>query len=169
MKLAITGHRPNKLGGDYALISPLMDRIKLTLRGLVLHYGKDIPDAKYSKLTLITGMALGIDTLFAKLAIEMNIPFIAAVPCFNQQAIWPPKSQKIYEDIIMHELCTVVIVSPRVYDPSVMRIRNEWMVDNCDALIAVWDGSSGGTANCVKYAKHKNRHIDYIDPNSLKF
>ncbi len=45
--------------------------------------------------------------------------------------------------------------------------RNKWMVDNCDLLIAVWNGTSGGTANCVNYAKSINKQIIIINPNSL--
>lgn len=39
-----------------------------------------------------------------------------------------------------------------------------WMVDNCDLLIAVHDGSPGGTANCVNYANQKNKKIININP-----
>ena len=42
--------------------------------------------------------------------------------------------------------------------------RNEWMVDHCDILIAVWDGTSGGTANCVNYAQSVNKEKIFIDP-----
>jgi uncharacterized phage-like protein YoqJ len=41
--------------------------------------------------------------------------------------------------------------------------RNEWMVDHCDLLIAVWDGSEGGTANCVRYARHHERQIKRLE------
>jgi uncharacterized phage-like protein YoqJ len=45
-----------------------------------------------------------------------------------------------------------------------MQARNEWMVDNSNAMIAVWDGSPGGTANTVKYAQAKERPVLVIDP-----
>jgi len=38
------------------------------------------------------------------------------------------------------------------------------MVDHSDVLMAMWDGSSGGTKNCYKYAKDKNKRIIRIDP-----
>ncbi len=41
------------------------------------------------------------------------------------------------------------------------------MVNNCDMLIAVWDGSDGGTANCVKYAQSKGVDIRIINPKEL--
>jgi uncharacterized phage-like protein YoqJ len=45
-----------------------------------------------------------------------------------------------------------------------MQKRNEWMVDHADAVIAVWDGSPSGTANCIGYARKKRRPILVIDP-----
>jgi uncharacterized phage-like protein YoqJ len=165
MRIAITGHRPNKLGNDYALTSPLILAIRKRIIEVLEHHAKDLPDAEYEQLTLITGMALGVDTLFAEIAIQLQLPFIAAVPCFDQQKMWPKISQDRYQKIIMDEMCSeVVIVSPKAYDSTVMQIRNKWMVDNCDILIAVWDGTSGGTCNCVKYAKEVNKEIVYINP-----
>lgn len=31
------------------------------------------------------------------------------------------------------------------------------MVDDCDSLLALWDGSSGGTKNCLDYARKKGK------------
>ena len=49
-----------------------------------------------------------------------------------------------------------------------MQIRNQWMVDNCELLIAVFDGTSGGTANCVNYAKSIRKNTVVINPNGYK-
>ena len=42
------------------------------------------------------------------------------------------------------------------------------MVDNADKVIAVWDGSKGGTYNCVKYAEKQNKEIIVINPNDIE-
>lgn len=44
--------------------------------------------------------------------------------------------------------------------------RNQWMVDRADAVLAVWDGSPGGTANCVNYARKVGKPITIIDPRT---
>ena len=41
------------------------------------------------------------------------------------------------------------------------------MVDNSDIIIAVWDGTKGGTYNCVQYAKKKNKEIIQINPKEF--
>jgi nucleoside 2-deoxyribosyltransferase len=64
----------------------------------------------------------------------------------------------------------VILVSDGTYPElgaKCMQDRNIWMVDHCDALIAVWDGTSGGTANCVGYAKRVGKPIVYIDPTNI--
>lgn len=45
-----------------------------------------------------------------------------------------------------------------------MQKRNEYMVNLADKVIAVWGGSSGGTANCVRYAKSVGKEIIIIKP-----
>jgi uncharacterized phage-like protein YoqJ len=159
MTLAITGHRPNKLGDDYNLTSPLIGWLKTAIVEIV----------KREKATLlITGMALGIDTLFARIAYEYKIPFVAAVPFPGQENAWPRKSQFEYK-FLLSKAAKVEIVSNGEYSAWNMQLRNRWMVDNSDALIAVWDGTPGGTANCYKYAAEKvDKIIFRINPNDYK-
>lgn len=171
MKIAITGHRPNKLGNDYDLKSPLLKAIRAKIITTVIEEYVHSADAEYKNgkiITFITGMALGIDTLFAKIAIEENIPFIAAIPCTGQEKMWPQKTKDLYKYLINHPLCTKYYVFQQPYNYSCMQKRNEWIVNNCDLLIAVWDGSSGGTANCVKYAAGKVK-IVRINPKDILF
>jgi uncharacterized phage-like protein YoqJ len=157
MRIAITGHRPNKLGNDYDLVSPLINRIRILLNEVILNY---------QPTEIISGMALGIDTLWAQLAIENSIPLVAAIPFKGQESMWPQKSQKVY-NYLLSKAKEIVIVNEGGYSPSKMQIRNEWMVDNCNLLIAVWDETSGGTANCVNYAKSVKQEIIYINPKKL--
>lgn len=165
MNIVITGHRPNKLGNDYELKSPLIQAIKSEIKDII--YELAVPD-----MTFITGMALGIDTLFAQMAVELNIPFIAAIPCKNQDGRWLPKSKEIYRFLINHPLCTKVYTNNnQPYDFNCMTYRNRWMIDQLkegDFLIAVYDGSYGGTSSCVNYAKQQNKKIIEINPKLIR-
>lgn len=158
MKIAITGHRPNKLGNDYNLSSPLILHIKEKLQEVI---DKENPEK------LISGMALGIDTLWAKLAHENGIQLIAAIPCKNQDKMWVSQSKELYHNLLNHPLTTIVYVSEENYTLSCMQDRNVWMVDECDLLVAVWDGTSGGTCNCVEYAKNQRKEIIIINPKEI--
>lgn len=164
MKIAITGHRPNKLGNDYNLTSPLIQKIKLEIEEILFDYYTHITT---NELILISGMALGIDTLFAKIAIEHKFPFIAAIPFHNQDCKWIDSSKKIYRELLSQAKEVIDTSGEFIYRPELMQIRNEWMVDNCDVLIAVWNGTSGGTKNCINYAKKQGKQIIYINPDKL--
>lgn len=41
------------------------------------------------------------------------------------------------------------------------------MVNNSDIVIAVWNGSKGGTGNCVNYAKMQKKEIIVINPDDI--
>jgi uncharacterized phage-like protein YoqJ len=150
--LAFTGHRPNKLGG-YKLPNPTYMKVCQQIESIIL---------ELKPLKIISGMALGVDQWAAFIAIKLGVPFIAAVPFKKQESKWPIDSQRIFNQLIQ-KAEEVILVSPGEYSVHKMQIRNEWMVDNCDQLVAVWDGTAGGTANCINYAKSKNKNIIYVN------
>lgn len=153
MIVAFSGHRPDKLGG-YKLPNP-------TYIYVCQQIEKALKELKPEKV--ITGMALGVDQWAAFVAHKLNIPFLAAIPFEGQELKWPEASQKTYR-LLRKLAAEEVIVSPGGYAANKMQIRNQWMVDNCDILIGVWDKSDGGTANCIKYAQNLNKKIYLIDP-----
>jgi uncharacterized phage-like protein YoqJ len=53
-----------------------------------------------------------------------------------------------------------VLVSPGGYAAHKMHVRNKWMVNKCNKVLALWDGSKGGTGNCVSYALSVDRPIE---------
>lgn len=156
MIVAFTGHRPDKLGG-YKLPNP-------TYIYVCQEIEKNIKALNPDKI--ISGMALGVDQWAAHIAYKLGIPFIAAVPFEGQEGKWPDVSKNTYIRLL-NVASEIVIVSPGGYAASKLQIRNQWMVDNCNKLIAVWDGTAGGTGNCVKYAKSKkiDEDIIYVDPS----
>lgn len=153
MIVAFTGHRPDKLGG-YKLPNPIYTKVCQRI-------DRALGDLQPEKV--ISGMALGVDQWAAYIALKKKIPFIAAVPFEGQENAWPFQSQHLYR-ILLRNAHEKVIVSPGGYSADKMQIRNIWMVDHCDKLIAIWDGTKGGTGNCIEYAKSINKNILYINP-----
>lgn len=140
---AVTGHRPPKLGG----YSP---RAHQRLRAFATTVLQDVA-LKVPQFTVITGMALGWDQAVAQACVDIGIPFIAAVPFTEQASRWPAESQDRYE-ILLNQAHSIHVVAP-TYSAVAMQQRNQWMVDHSDKLWALWDGSDGGTGNCVTYAR----------------
>lgn len=117
---------------------------------------KNLPEVKdaeppYGGLQIISGMALGWDQAIAVGCVRLGIPFIAAVPFEGQESMWPIHSRKMYEALLKAARSVKYVCDPG-YSVEKMQIRNEWMVDNCDSILALWNGAPGGTENCVKYA-----------------
>jgi uncharacterized phage-like protein YoqJ len=152
MVLGITGHRPDKLGGYQP--NPLQARINDLMREV-------FEDVRPDKV--ITGMALGVDQWAAAIAISMGIPFIAAVPFHGQELKWPKESQRYYQELLV-KAADVTVVAQGPYAPWKMANRNKWVVSHSDVMLAVWDGTDGGTHNCVDLIRKANKPMIRIDP-----
>lgn len=111
---------------------------------------------------------IGSDTVFALAVLELkeegyDIKLHCAIPCKNHSCKWIRESVDLYNDILS-KADTVKLVSDEEYKPWLMQKRNEYMVDLADKIIAVWDGSKGGTGNCVRYAEKCSKKIIRIMP-----
>ena len=154
-----TGHRPSKLKG----YDPQDNK------DLLWEIFKVVEDHIDNKgvTTFISGMALGIDIWAAKMVLRAKrlgcpeLKLICAIPCKNHESRWNAESQKEYKKVL-EQADEVFYVSEEEYKPYLMQRRNIWMVDESDYVIAVWDGSSGGTGNCVKYAKEEGKEITIV-------
>jgi uncharacterized phage-like protein YoqJ len=138
--IAATGHRPGKLGG-------YSDRVYWRLVAVAEQYLHS-----HQPTEVISGMALGWDQAFAEAALQLGIPVCAAVPFDGQELRWPRRSRRHYEDLLTLA-SRIHVVSPGRYELWKMQARNRWMVDHTTRLAALWNGSSGGTANCIQYAR----------------
>ncbi len=144
MIVAFTGHRPNKI--------PDPERVRTTVREALM---------RLRPLYVIVGMAQGVDQWAAEVCLELGIPFVAALPCDGMDAVWPPAVRDRFH-ALLNKAKEIHVVSPGPYKPWKMQRRNEWMVDHCTRLLAVFDGSSGGTYNCLAYAAEIGREVVHL-------
>ncbi len=153
--VAFTGHRPDKLGGylqDNPVKKRILEALTFQLRTLQL---------AHTNLSALSGMALGVDQWAAQICLDLNIPLTAVIPFEGQEKTWPPHSQAVYR-VLRRKASAEVIVTCCGYEGWKMQTRNKWLVDHCDRLLAVWDGSDGGTANCVRYAEKAGKPVERI-------
>lgn len=154
--IAVTGHRPEKLGG-------YSDRARRTLGGFAVERFFIAREKGLDRV--ITGMALGWDQAVAGACIALDIPFTAAIPFAGQERRWPRLAQERYHRLLARA-DQVEIVSPQFINVNrAMQLRNEWMVDRADAVVALWDGSWGGTHNCIEYARKRGVEVLNLWPN----
>ena len=183
IKIAFTGHRPNKLGG-YDWNTEKNKKIIKKLKQTIIN---KINENKYNEkdFYFITGGALGIDQMafdiiseYKKIANSINIITEIAVPFKNQSNKWFNKidinrynrqlenaNKVTYVDTL--ERYDKTSTKQGEYNYKKLQIRNEYMVDNCDILVVVWDGSKSGTKNCVDYATKIEKEIIRINPSKL--
>jgi uncharacterized phage-like protein YoqJ len=146
MILAATGHRPDKLGGYSGSITAELQL--LAHRHIV----------KLKPRAVLSGMALGWDQAVAAATLLAGIPLVAAIPFEGQEFQWPYLAQKAYRELLAQARYKHVVCDGG-YAAWKMQKRNEWMVDKCNALLALWNGSPGGTANCIGYAEFQQKEI----------
>lgn len=164
--IAFTGHRPHKLWGYDIHQRKYRDLFRSLYSAVMTEWQMK------GDLLLVSGMALGVDQVAAMLGIWMrdqrhlSVRVEAAIPCLNQECKWPQSSREQYQSILTG--CDIrTVIHNGTYNYRCMQQRNEYMVDKADVLIAVWDGSSGGTGNCVRYAKQKGVKIVKINPKDI--
>lgn len=136
--LAFAGHRPEKVARFERFI-----RRNIISSMLLMGPGQ-----------VISGMALGVDQWAAEAALFLGIPLVAAIPFKGQEKLWPAWQQRHYNDLL-DKATKVQVVCLGDYHATKMQARNEWMVDHCGLMLAYWNGSAGGTANCIRYARKK--------------
>lgn len=154
--VAFTGHRPDKLGGYQP--NPTMENCRRSLYRALLHL---------QPTKCISGLALGWDQLGAEACIELGIPWVGAIPFKAQVQMWS-REQQIHYKWLITRASDIIVVSPGGYAPYKMQIRNVWMMDQLekqrDWAVAGWDGTPGGTKNCVDYARVTEKDILILNP-----
>lgn len=83
--------------------------------------------------TIVSGGARGADTLAREYAVRNNIPLLEFLPKYA------------------------------IYGRKAPIMRNIQIVDNCDLLLAFWDGTSRGTKFTIYYARQKGIPCKIVD------
>lgn len=150
--VTFTGHRPPKLGGyDEATFSNLVRVAKEVI-------------SKLKPKLVITGMALGWDQAVAMAAQELGVPYEAYIPFPGQETVWKDAQAVHRYRWLLDKAAEVKLVNNQKpfdrRDAAVkLQMRNEAMVLSGEVVVALHDGSSGGTANCIEFAKRVNKPI----------
>jgi uncharacterized phage-like protein YoqJ len=160
-----TGHRPKALpwknDENDVRCAALKSKIRFTAEDLIVGHSFE---------RFITGMAQGSDMICAEviLALKNIYPHIkleCAVPNRAFTSTWPAGDIRRYSSILTRADDINFISEKKTYSVSDLMLRNIYMVDSSDIIIAVYkDGESGGTLNTINYAASKNKEIIIIPP-----
>ena len=160
----VTGHRPDKLGNHWSAFSDKHNHILKAFKYFLWKTVECKAQQGIRHFKLISGMALGIDSIFVRACKAckdyyeprgIHIEIVAAIPCVKQYSKWQKNSKAEYRKLL--DMCdSAKIVSWR-YSPKCMQIRNMYMVKHADVTLAYWNGTDGGTKNCVDYAIERKK------------
>ena len=145
----LTGHRKLGKGFDIVQLERAVDDV--INKGVTIFY---------------CGMATGFDLIAAKVVLERksgnrDIKLIACVPCPDQERYYTLNEKKIYSEVL--NACDEVKLVSEKYFNGCMLVRDRFMVDNCETVLAYLDGrNEGGTAYTVRYARCLDRRIYII-------
>ena len=161
MSVCFSGYRPEKLPWGEDESDPRCAALK-----------KRLYDAAKSACAqgyrhFICGMARGVDfyACEAVLLLRRDYPDVtveAAVPCRDQAARWAA-AQRARDEALLAQCDRRTLLQER-YDGGCMQRRNRYMVDHSALLIAVHDGSPGGTLYTIEYALRCRRHVLVLPP-----
>lgn len=158
---AFTGHRPHKLPWKYDETDERCIAVKVALAGQIAAL------ASIGVTDFFSGMADGVDVWAAMAVLELKERYPAIrlhciIPHPGQADRWNQDAQRRYQDILS-QADEVRTLSHRYYN-GCLQDRNRHLVDAAGYLLAVYDGSGGGTAHTLQYASRKGRRIVIIDP-----
>ena len=172
VSLSLTGHRPDKLAG-YNVNVPFYDRLRHRLIRII-----ERSLDNYKIVECHSGMALGADTVWAQAILECQqkygtnrIRFIADIPDMKQSYRWISKADRDRWKELIDKADEVRQYAHQNVGKSyayILNQRNIGMIQDCDILIAVYNGdATGGTANGVRDGIRMNKFITYIRPDSI--
>lgn len=152
MKVALTGHRPERLGYS-------KDTYITTDWVFLINWIKDVI-VKNGVTDVYCGMASGCDIAFGIAAYLLknenyHIILHCILPCkdYNISHRWYQKLKEIADEWVE--------LSEEFYK-GCDNVRDQYMVDHCDKLIAVWDGNkTGGVWSTIRKAKKQGKEIIY--------
>ena len=82
---------------------------------------------------IVSGGAKGVDSLAAEAALAGGLPVTVFVPDYEK------------------------------YGRAAPHVRNRKIVENCDRLVAFWDGMSRGTASTIALARRQGKPVSVIE------
>lgn len=94
----------------------------------------------FDRMAILSGGAVGVDRRAQEYAEFNDIPFFLYKPYH-------------------------LIDGDVDYKPRYFFTRNKQIVDNCDEMVAFWDGESNGTADAIRFAHKKRKPVTVVEPD----
>ena len=149
---AFTGHRPQKMVFGFDEADPRCRAFKVRLSDTI----EGLIGQGYARF--LSGGAMGFDTFAAEAVIDLRdrYPWImleVVCPYAGQAEKWSEGYRRRHDRLL--RLADRVVTMTEGYEKGSIFLRNRYLVNHCDLLLAAYDGRPGGTAMTVKYARDR--------------
>ena len=142
------------------VLTPLTDRIKAELAQL-----------PPGQLIGVCSLAIGVDQLFARAVLDSGGVLHAVIPCRSYESTFEAHDVDTFNGLL---LCasTVETLGFGAPSPAAFRAAGRRVVDQCDVLLAGYDGrrddGAGGTASAFHYAVTVGRRVINVWPSATE-
>lgn len=165
MRVALTGHRPQRLGLPDDETSDKWKYITGWLSQQIIKIA-EVSLIEDETVDLYCGMASGCDIAFGLVGTifkeGLDCKLYCILPCKNYNS-----SHKLYS-LIKEHADEWVELSDEFYK-GCDNVRDQYMVDHCDVLLAIWDGNkSGGVWSTIRKAQKAGKKIIYCPKEILE-
>lgn len=166
MKVALTGHRPQRLGLPENIGDEQWGKIETWLIKQLFKLYKTATNNR-EDLIGYCGMASGCDIEFGYIIsitsyVATGMKLACVLPCKDYN------SSNQYYNQLKAEADEWIELADEFYK-GCDNVRDQYMVDHCDVLIAVWDGiKSGGVWSTIRKAQKAGKQIIYCPTEILK-
>ena len=161
-----SGYRPEKMPPDLPEGSPAFAELLQRLRQYIPRASR----AGYRHF--LSGMSRGFDLWAAEAVLELQeqgcaIDLWAAVAYPGMEQYWEPEWQQRYHAVLSHA-AKVFPVSGK-YARECYTLRDRFLVEQSSRCICFFDGTPGGTAYTVQYARRSGLAIDNLADQQVSF
>lgn len=159
MKIALTGHRPDRLG------YPELDFYVSSEWRKIINWLKD-KIIEENVTDVYCGMATGCDIAYGIAAIELKNEMVpvklhCVLPCKNYN------SKIAWHKILKAGADEWIELADEFYK-GCDNVRDQYMVDHSDKIFAIWDGNkTGGVWSTIRKAQKKELDIIYYPKEEL--
>lgn len=152
-----TGHRTLPRGIIRHLIPRITDGVSYLLDHNVRHFW--------------LGGAIGFDTVCARTLLCMkfsgyDLDIHLALPCNDQDALWPSEDREIYREVMKY--ATSVTHIEEHYNKWCMSKRNQFMIDSSSFCIAYVERAKSGAGQTLRMAQKAGLTVYNLAPDVIK-
>ena len=167
MVVSFTGHRPDKISGWKT--NP--EKVELTLRSALAVEVERL--AGHGAHTFMSGMAPGVDLWAADEVLRLrqegriggDVRLVLAIPYPNFERSFGVCYRALYESIVAR--ADEVVYVSRGYHHGCYALRNDFLADRADIIVAYYEGVDGGTRYTIHRAQRGGKGVVNLHLPSL--